>query len=301
MPTENNPNNKTRIAFIGKFTNLHDEEYIARSFETIGCEVYRIPQSLSPFDISKALENQPIDVILYCKWVCPPEVKKTIEILQRTGVKTVCWVFDIYFNYTREYQVKHASFFKSDFVFTTDNGNNERFKDLGINHYCIRQGIYRDECVLLPFEKIEHNITFVGSDNPIYPERSKIVKELNAHWVGKKNTGEARGIALNELYAVSGVVIGDSWYSPYYWSNRVVETLGRGGFLIHQEVEGLKEEYPYLITYPRGDIDKLKELINYYLTHEKERRDIIKQNFQWVKDNYTMDKQCQKLLNIINQ
>lgn len=289
-----------KIAFIGKFKNLYDEEYIALSFEYLGYQVKRIPQHYSWFDIKAILEQFKPDILLYCKWEQPKELDETIDRLKKSGLKTVCWLFDVYFNYTRETFVKTKRYFKSDYVFTTDGGQQKRFEELGINHICVRQGIFQDECLLLPFQPIEHEITFVGSDNPVFPERSKLVKDLNAHWVGKKDTGEVRGIALNKLYTCSRIVIGDSWYSAHYWSNRIVETLGRGGFLIHQEVEGLNEAYPYLVTYKRGDIQDLKNKIKYYQEHEDERHEIIRKNFEWVRDNYICAKQCQRLLSYIS-
>lgn len=289
--------NPTKIAFIGKFVNLYDEEYIARSFEILGCQVRRIPQYLPPFDIKEALLSFKPDILLYTKWECPLELKPTIETLKQTGMKTVCWLFDLYFDYQREYHVKNKSFFKSDYVFTTDDGHQRRFDELGINHKCVRQGIYKPECVLFPFQSIDNEIVFVGSNSPIYPERSKLVQELGAVWYGKKNTNELRGVALNELYAHSRIVIGDSFPSAHYWSNRVVETLGRGGFLIHREVEGIKEVFPHLVTYNTKE-DLLKK-IAYYTKHEEERRELVRKNFINVRDNHTMDVKCQLLLNYI--
>lgn len=289
----------TKITFIGKFANLYDEEYIARSFEMLGCNVQRIPQHTRVFDMKQALLGFKPHIIIYAKWDCPPDLKFTLEILRKNGTKTVCWLFDLYFDYAREYLVKARSFFKSNYVFTTDGGHQQRFEELNINHICIRQGIYKPECELLPFRNIENEIVFVGSDSPIYPERSKLIKELKATWFGKRNTNEMRGMALNELFSRSRIIIGDSFPSPFYWSNRVVETLGRGGFLIHKETEGLKTDYPHLVTYK--DKKDLLQKIEYYKTHEDERRKIIKKNFNWVKENYTMDKKCAELLQCLNK
>lgn len=286
-----------RISIIGKFKNFHDEEYVARSFEMLGHKLQRISQHHQWRDMQNALISFKPDILLYAKWECSPELEPTIKGMQRNGMKTVCWLFDLYFNYQREYQVKNKSMFKSDYVFTTDGGNQDRFKELNVNHQCIRQGIFKEQCILLPFEKLENEIVFVGSDSPIYPERTNLVKELNATWFGKKNTNDIRGMDLNELYSKTRIVVGDSFPSPYYWSNRVVETLGRGGFLIHREVEGLKEAYPYLVTYSTPE--DLKKKIEYYKTHEKKRREVIKKNFEWVKQNCTMDKRCAELLSWI--
>lgn len=289
----------TKIAIIGKFSNLYDEEYIAQSFEMLGCEVRRIGQHYSWIAIREILIALKPDILLYTKWEAPKELKITLESLRRSGMKTVCWLFDLYFDYAREYLVKSRSFFRSDYLFTSDGGHQKRFEDLGMNHTCVRQGIFRDECALLPFEAIEHEIVFVGSESPIYPERTKIVKDLGAIWYGRKNTNELRGMELNEVYAKTRIVIGDSFPSPLYWSNRVVETLGRGGFLIHKEVEGINIDYPYLVTYK--DKEDLLRKIDYYNSHEDERREIIQKNFEWVKENYTMDKKCRELLQCLKQ
>ncbi len=205
----------------------------------------------------------------------PPIVKEAIDKVQ---AKTVCWLFDLYFNYHREHRVKNDNYFKADYVFTTDGGNDHRFKELGINHKLLRQGIRDEECMLL--EDRPDGVIFVGSDNPVYPYRQKMlgemIRDFNLKWYGRGDTDEIRGMDLNKLFAKTKIVIGDAVYSPYYWSNRVVETLGRGGFLIHPDVEGIKEEYPYLVTYERNNIQDLKDKVMYYLEHEQERKELVK-------------------------
>lgn len=292
-----------RISFIGKFNKMHDEEYIAEGFESIGHFVQRIPDVLSPFDIGQAIKSLNPDILLYCKWQQPKELDETIESLKKGGMKTVCWLFDLYLGYAREEQVKTKLFFKSDYVFTTDGGHDEEFKRLGVNHHCIRQGIRNKECFIQ--EGIPKGIAFIGSDNPLYPYRCKMLGKVIARfnngftWYGRGDTDEMRGTKLNELFGNTKVIIGDSVYSPYYWSNRVVETLGRGGFLIHSEVEGLKEEYPYLVTYQKDNVQDLLNKIKYYSEHENERKEILQRNFEWVRHHYTIDKKCRELIDYV--
>lgn len=302
MSAEKDPYNQTRIAIIGKFQKLYDEEYIARSFEMLGCEVLRIEEQLLTHSIVGLINEFNPQYVIWTKL----QVTQPEAVYASTSPYTrICWVFDLYIGYNREYRLKSHPAFKADYVFTTDGGNDEKFKELGINHHCVRQGIWKDECYLDEINP-DGSIVFVGSDNPSNSNRVDqldfIQKKYKDRfkWYGRWNTNEIRGKELNKLYSHSTIVIGDSVYSPKYWSNRVVETLGRGGFLIHQEVEGLKEEYPYLVTYPRGDYKRLGELIDYYTEHEDERQEIIKRNYEWVRDNYTMDKQCQKLLSYIS-
>lgn len=299
MPTEKNPKDKTRIVFVGKFQRLHDEEYIARSFEAIGCEVFRMEEHRDYMDVNNFVKAKNADILLYTKWDIHPE---TLRFCKLIGVKTVCWVFDLYFDYTREYQVRNKTFFKSEYVFTTDNGHDDRWKERGINHYCVRQGIYAPECYMLP-PNPDIDVVFVGSESPVYPERNSMMVNLSKHynfrWFGRRDTNEVRGEKLNILFSHAKIVVGDSYYSPHYWSNRIVETLGRGGFLIHKDVPGLKEEYPDIVTYD-GTLEDLRAKIDYYLEHEDERREIVRRNFEKVKNEYTMEKKCKALLNYIS-
>lgn len=285
-----------KILYIAKFNKMWDEEYIARSFEMLGHEVGRVNEDTRPAQIKADIEYFKPDVLLFAKFrqACAEEI---INYCKAKGIKTVCWVFDLYWNYNREFQLKTPAF-KADLVVTTDGGNDEKWKERGINHVCIRQGIYRPECLIEEAEK-EHDVVFIGTMNPYNKERNLILEQVNNDfsfkWFGKRDDNEVRGMKLNRLFAKSKIIIGDSVYSPHYWSNRVVETLGRGGFLIHAEVEGLKEAYPHLVTYKRGDYEDLRKKIDYYLKNEKEREAIIKLNHKWVLDNYTCDKQCEKL------
>lgn len=289
-----------KIAFIGKFAKLHDEEYIARSFESIGCQVFRISEAMPIDTIFNDIMDVRPDYVLYTKFSSKGDIQQFLNQLRAFNIKSICWVFDLYFNYTREFRLRFPPF-KADFVFSTDGGNQERFKELGINHKCVRQGIYKPECFMEDNER--KGIVFVGTENPIFPERTEVMKKISKlypfRWIGRRDPNECRGIELNELYSTSEIVIGDSFYSPFYWSNRIVETLGRGGFLIHQEVEGLKDEYPYLVTYKRGDFNDLMNKIDYYLEHIKEREELRRKNFEWVRDNYTCDKKCKQLLDYV--
>lgn len=290
-----------KIAYIGKFRNLHDEEYIARSFEKLGNEVVRIEQSMHPRDSMRVIETERPDMVIWGKLNYRDHTALFIKRLKDMGIVTVCWLFDLYFDYTRENLVGKAAYFSADFVFTTDGGHEERWKEKNIRHACVRQGIYDDECVIYPPGRKSRDIVFVGSENLAYPERTATVRRLSEdfglEWYGRRDTDEVRGLDLNQLYSESKIVVGDSFYSPNYWSNRVVETLGRGGFLIHQEVDGLKEEYPDLVTYERGNYEDLREKIGYYLEHDDERTEIVRRNYELVKSRYTMDRKCQELLN----
>lgn len=288
-----------KISFIGKFGKIYDEEYIAQSFEAIGHEVQRISDRCLTHQFTGLIDEFKPDIVLFTKFFVsqPYEV---INWCKQKGIKTVSWIFDLYWDYEREDRITRTPGFFADKVFTTDGGHDEKWKTLNIDHQCVRQGIYEKECYLEPLNS-PHGVVFIGSHNPLNRERSNVLEEVMARyddfrWYGKIHTHEMRSTELNKTYATAKIVIGDSVWSPYYWSNRVVETLGRGGFLIHHDVPGIKEEYPDLVTYERGNVDQLFELIDYYMIHEGERQTIIRKNFEWVRDHYTMDKKCAELI-----
>jgi len=285
-----------RIAYIGRFERIWDEEYIALSFEELGHTITRIDERLPVNEILKKILENHVDFVLFAKL----NVSKSGALLneiKRHGIKTVCWIFDLYWGYVREHKIDLLPCFLADLVITTDGGNDSKWKTRQINHRVVRQGIFKPECYMLSNPK-EYDVLFVGSLNHANTERNIIIRQVaedfNFTWIGKDERQEVRSNDLNVLLSKAKVIIGDSVPSDFYWSNRIVETLGRGGFLIHKDVRGLKEEYPYLVTYT--DYADLKQKINYYLTHDKEREEIVKKNFEWVRDNYTCEKKCQELL-----
>jgi glycosyltransferase involved in cell wall biosynthesis len=287
-----------KIVYIGNFKNLWDEEYIARSFEDLGHNVIRIHEKDSVNYIAQTITSAKPDFVIFAK-LRVGNAEWLLNELRVRGIKTICWLFDLYWGYVREEQIKTLPCFKAQIVCTTDGGNDEKWEQMKIKHFTVRQGIYKPECFMLSEPK-EHDLVFVGTFNPANVERNivldKLSEDFNLTWIGKRDANEMRGTALNNLYAKTKVVIGDSVISPKYWSNRIVETLGRGGFLIHKEVEGLKEEYPYLVTYT--DYEDLKAKIEYYIKHNKEREEIVKKNFEWVRDNYTCEKKCDEIIKI---
>lgn len=284
-----------RIAYIGNFDRMWDEEYIALSLESLGHTVGRI-REFRPRIVDDLIEFKP-DVVLWAKFrVGYPDM--VLKWCKDNNVRTVCWVWDLYWGYQREDFIRTKPMFRADLVFTSDGGHEQEWEDAGIKHKCIRQGIYEAECYREKGE-IEYDVIFVGTYNPYNKERNemmeKVEKDFNFHWFGRKDQNEIRGPKLNRLFGKTKVVIGDSVYSPHYWSNRVVETLGRGGFLIHQEVEGLKEAYPYLVTYKRGDYEDLNKKIKFYLRNSKKRELLIEQNLKWVKENHLCKHRCKEL------
>lgn len=72
------------------------------------------------------------------------------------------------------------------------------------------------------------------------------------------------GAELSTLYASARVVLGDSAPAPFYWSDRVTNTLGRGGVLAYPRTPGLAEwgfDDNVMILYDRFDFGGLARRI----------------------------------------
>src|SRR3990167_3629887 len=196
----------------------------------------------------------------------------------------------------REIQVHTNPIFRADMVFSTDGGHQKEFEDVGVKHRLLRQGIYQAEAYLgQPTFPTKAEIVFVGSVyEHIWPYRKELIDFLKETYKEKfehlGERGDIRHDALNNLCATVKIVVGDSVYTPYYWSNRIYEIIGRGGFFIHPKVVGLDKEftpYEHFIPYDFGNFGQLKEIIDYYLSHNEEREKIKLAGFEHCKKNHT--------------
>lgn len=225
-------------------------------------------------------------------------------------VKTVSWVFDLYYGLSREYKVGLDAIFKCDLFLSPDGGHDEWFEGKGVTHKLLRQGIHDEFCYKsVAVKEYDYDVVFVGTKNGQWRHRQNLCAFLSNtygkrfKWFGRtEDDKEIRGHDLNALYASAKVVVGDSVYSPYYFSNRIYETLGRGGFLIHPMIEGLDKEYePYkhFIPYKFGEFESLKEKIDYFLTKDDERKKISDLALEHTKKNHTLINRCEQFLTMI--
>jgi hypothetical protein len=111
------------------------------------------------------------------------------------------------------------------------------------------------------------------------------------------------------------VVVGDSCLVPgadgkpmtRYTSDRVPETLGRGGLLIHPEVDGvtydkggiagLSSYVPgeHLLTWELGNWAMLQEMIEWALSHPDENEEIREAAVKHVADLHTYTKRMESI------
>ena len=99
--------------------------------------------------------------------------------------------------------------------------------------------------------------------------------------------------------------MGESFYWPGYWSNRIYESIGRGGLTIHPYVPGLEEEFEEgeeCIFFNRWNFEDLFSKIDYYLdkANGEERETIIEKGMERVRKDHTLLNRCNQIMDILN-
>lgn len=298
-----------KCLYIGDFLKEHStENYVSFALEENGVEVVKLQESyvndMSVIEV--VLAKHEVDFVLFCKNRVGVDGFRLMGYLKGRGIKTVTWVYDLYFDLPpdRSFRTTFDSNFKADIVFSTDGGHDDKFIEHGYNHKLLRQGVHVPDAHLGNKTPGLPEIAFIGS--VVYADRRRLVNFLKETYginfkhygMGGGNT-EVRGKELNDLLASIKIVVGDSQPSDNYWSNRVYEITGRGGFLLHPKVKGLEKEFEYykeIVPYAWGNLDQLKEIIDFYLTHDDEREKIRMAGFERTKRQYTYSLRVKELL-----
>ena len=103
---------------------------------------------------------------------------------------------------------------------------------------------------------------------------------------------------MNNTYASIKVVVGDHCFAgmPRYWSDRLPETCGRGGFLLYPRTEGMT--IPTATYEPQNTRDLIQK-IDYFLAHEEERQAIRDAAFEHVRTNDTYTNRLQEIVRVL--
>lgn len=290
-----------KIIYFGNFSRTYSTElYVAYALSQKGVEVERINSinDMSFQECKSLIRSSQCNVVLFAK-LQPSWTAQLLVWCRQHKIITVCWVWDLYWGYGRPFPKQ----FHSDLLFTTDGGHKKEFAGRGYNHSVLRQGIHLPEHVKYA-EDYTHDVAFVGGYGK-YAPRQKLIEWL-AQKYGNRfiHHTHKRGLDLNKALARVKLVVGDSHPSDGYWSNRIYEITGRGGFLLHPKVVGLDREFAdgvHYVSYKRDKHGELAELIGYWLGHDDERKAIQQQGFNHCGNRYTYEHRVETLLTCIKE
>jgi hypothetical protein len=296
------------VLYVGDFKEFYaTENYVTHGLQQNGCTVYKLEEDhvTSPKAVLSVALKYKVDFVLLSKGRFQ-QCDEAVELLRKNGIKTVGWIFDLYFQlptfFGRQRPIGPAH--KADICCMTDGGHMEKWREFKVNHRLLRQGIHAPDAHYGTATGNHPEVVFVGTYS--YKERMQLVDYLRdrygsnfRHYGRGGDVRETRGEDLNNVLAACKIVVGDSMPSPNYWSNRIYEITGRGGFLMHPRVEGLESEFTdgvHYVGYDYGNFAALGASIDFYLAADDTREAIRWAGHEHTKANYTYTKRCAKLL-----
>lgn len=308
------------IVFVGNFhVDYSSETHHKKSLEALGHTV--IPMQEGQVSTNQIFEEaRKADMLVWIHthgWVTKPlklTVSDVFVRLKELGVPTITYHLDLWFGIQRQKDLEEDPFYKQiGHFFTVDKLMADWFNEnTDVKGHYLQAGVFDQECYYDPETLKTESVIFVGSKgyHPEWPYRPQLIDWLRetygksfTHVSGDGDTGTIRGAQLNNLYAHTKVAVGDTlcinFDYPYYWSDRVYETLGRGGFIIHPYIKGMEEHFEdgeHLVFYEYGDFDQLKMLIDFYLENDVERERIRKAGHEHVKANHTYKNRWETIL-----
>lgn len=272
----------TRIGYIGNFGPARSTENALRyGLMRCGAEVVPIQQERPIFDASWA----EFDALLYTRThnrtALGPEWIPRWRQLEAAGVRTAAVHLDVFVG-LRRYGIaadfSNEPMFAMEHCFSPDPALASR---IAAEHHWLPPAadIRAGDPDPAGLDLAPGRVVFVGSRygtgqlHPEYPFRIELLRWLEDRFAerflwfgGDSPNGAPRGEQLWRIYESDALIIGDSCFAgsrPHYWSDRVPETLGHGGLLLHPWIEGIEEAFPDrpLWWWPAGDLDALADRI----------------------------------------
>lgn len=322
-----------KIVFLGNFNvDFTSESHYMKTFRKLGYEVYPLQERSTTAEqiLKRASEADMFFWVHTHKWETPG-IAEVLSILKDKGIPTVGYHLDLWLGIERQKDLETDPYWGIQYFFSVDplmvNLLNETPNMP--KAYFLRAGVFEDECYIgAQQSQYEHDVIFVGSKgyHHEWPYRRKLIDWLEKNY-GERfalygrdgiNQDQIRGMELNNLYATAKVVVGDTlcqnFNYPQYMSDRIFETTGRGGFLIHPYIKGLEECFNLglddpgqthfdkpreLAAYSFNDFDYLRYSIDYFLKNEDEREAIRLAGHNRTKADHTYTSRLKYLLETI--
>jgi hypothetical protein len=299
------------IAVLGNHAvSFCTERELDWTLEKMGHRVVQLQENkVSATEVVQKCREANVKLLIYVHthgWDVQGDLNSMLAQLRASGIKTCSFHLDRFFDLNildkRDERVGTHPFWKTDKVFTADGGNEEKFRERGVNHIWMPPAVVERDCYFgKQNPKFNCPIAFFGADgyHPEYGFRQRMINRLRERYATNFRVYQGiRQQELNDAYATVKILVGDHCFAgaPKYWSDRLPESLGRGGFLIYPETEGL--EVPGLVTYQPQNVDDLISKIDYWLDDDRNQERIRRRNesHEWVKKNATYTQRMQQLL-----
>lgn len=303
-----------KILFFGNFSvDYCSEVHYSKTLKNLGHEVIQMQEGEATYVQLIAAQNIDLFFWVHTHGWATKDIDRTLQHFKDNNIPIVAYHLDLYIGLKREPQMEEYVTMVEHF-FTVDKLMaimlNEHTQTKG---YYLPPGVFKDECYIAEPNpnKYPHEIVFTGSRHyhVEWPYRKQLIEWLEKTYgdmfaqYGGGGLPVLRGHELNVLYSSAKIVIGDTlcigFKYPYYFSDRLCEVPGRGGFMIFPDIRGIDSMYNIgkeMVTYKYGDFEELKEKIDYYLANNAERESIRIAGHNKTKNSHTYTNRLQKIL-----
>lgn len=310
-----------KIVFLGNFqVPFTSESHYAATFEKLGHTVLRLQEPMVTTDrIWQECLNADMFFWVHTHGWDLKGQRTMAEVLRKLrgrNIPTVAYHLDLYMGLRRWNEYHDHDYFKVEHFFTVDSlmadWLNQNTDTKG--HY-LPAGVFEPECYIAEKDdRFKYDVVFVGSRryHQEWQYRPRLIDWLErtygdrfAHF-GNDGKHMVRGDELNRVYASAKVVVGDTlcinFDYPDYWSDRIYETTGRGGTIIHPYIKGLEREFvdrKELLFYQYGDFDDLKTKIDELIHDDKYRESIRMAGHERTKRDHTYTQRLQTIIEVV--
>ena len=314
------------IVFLGNFeVSYSSENHHAKSLESLGHTVCKLQERTikDSFVLQQAMNSDLFIWVHTHGWVTPGRLgmAHVLEELKKANIPTMTYHLDLWFGLERQKDLEEDDFYKTiGHFFATDKLMTDWFNEnTNVKGHFLPAGVYDKECYIhedYNKDEFDYDVIFVGSKRYHHEHkyRAELIDFLRRiygkrflHVGGDGDTGTVRGNDLNRIYAKSRIAVGDSlnidFNYPYYTSDRLFESTGRGGFTIYPRIKGLEEYFvdeEEIVFYEHGNLKDLEEKINYYLEHDEERESIRMAGNKRTKSDHTYVNRWSTILKELN-
>jgi hypothetical protein len=244
-----------------------------------------------------------------------PGIDFALRAIKNAGIPTLTYHLDLWWGLQRQKDVRSTPYWDLDHFFTVDKKMADWLTDTTpVKGHYLPAGVFDEECFIsTESSPFANDVIFVGSRgyHPEWPWRPKLIDWLRdtygprfTHIGGDGDSGTLRGPALNAAYSGSKVAVGDTlclgFDYPFYASDRLFEAPGRGGFQLFPRIKGIPELFDgTMMFFDFGDLDGLKDLIDYYLEHDQGREALRTMCHEHVKTHHTYVQRWENILETI--
>lgn len=308
----------TTVLQVGNFRPDHSTENDLRdALERLNVVVTPIQEDdWATGKVSLPEDSHHYDLVLWTRtWPVNPEVAAQLQPFQEMNVPVVGYHLDRWWGIERPDSANRYDdqYWKHLDRFYTADPQTDHWRRMGVDAAwtppaCSERWFTDPE----PVNKWPGiRVAFVGNWHPDsyhaeHRHRFYMLEKLAARYgrafgvIPAKGQPAIRGHKQSELYASIPVLIGDSCLVGLdaYWSDRVPETLGRGGYLLHPEThwEGHFEPGVHFDTWRLGDWEGMYDAVDRALGDGDYRQKIAAQGAAHVREKHTYTIRLSKVL-----